>query len=60
MAMMYCQWCDKKFHKNEENVRKEDNTFSAPFGDLKVVIGGSIDKIETCPDCGEDLEEVEE
>lgn len=58
--MFYCQWCDKKIHKHDAKIRKEDNTFSAPFGDLKVVIGGSVDKIEICPHCGEDLEEVGE
>jgi len=57
--MYYCNDCDKTFTENEANTREEDNTFSAPFGELKVVIGGYIDTIFICPECGEDLEVVE-
>lgn len=58
-VMLYCQWCNKTYDEGKVEFRKEDNTFSAPFGSLKVVIGGSVDWIPLCPDCGEDLEEVE-
>jgi hypothetical protein len=56
--MFYCEWCDIEITEEEAEIRVEDNTFSAPMGDLKVVIGGSIDKIAVCPECGFDLEEV--
>ncbi len=58
--MFYCEWCEKKYDNDEVDAMVEDNTFSAPFGSFKVVIGGSIDKIETCPECGMRIEEVEE
>ena len=58
--MYYCQWCDKEFHKHEVDYRKEDCTFSAPFGELDVVVGGNVYKVPVCPDCVEDLEEVVE
>jgi len=57
--MMYCEWCDKDIPRNDVEYRKEDNTFSAPFGDIKVIIGGYIDKVPVCPECGFDLEETE-
>lgn len=57
--MFYCQWCDKKFHKHEANVRTESNVFTAPYGDT-FVNGGGVFQVETCPYCGEDMEEVVE
>jgi len=57
--MYFCEWCDKDIPRNDVEYRKEDNTFSAPFGDIKVIIGGYIDKVPVCPECGFDLEETE-
>ena len=55
--MIYCQYCDKKYDEDDVPHRREDNTFSDGYGEYEVVIGGTIDLIAICPDCGKDLEE---
>lgn len=60
MAMIYCQYCNKKHEEDDVPHRREDNTFSAGYGEYEVVVGGTIDLIAICPDCGKDLEEVVE
>lgn len=57
-VMFYCEWCDKKVYKRDAVIIVEDDTFTAPYGDT-FVDGGGKHQVETCPDCGEDLEEVE-
>ncbi len=57
--MFYCEWCEKQIKESEIEYRLEDDSFSAPYGDI-FVPGGSIYRVEICPDCKEDLEEVEE
>ncbi len=55
----FCDSCGKTYNDDEVNIRTENNVFTAPFGD-DFVNGGGVFQIETCPGCGDDLEEVEE
>ncbi len=57
--MFYCEWCDKRVPVEEAEKRIEDDSFTAPYGDT-FIYEKNINEVEICPDCYEDLEEVEE
>lgn len=53
---MFCNYCNKEIPEEEAEIRTEDDTFTAPYGDIFVNCGGKH-QIYICPECGEDLEE---
>ncbi len=53
----YCENCEKHFTEKEAKYRIENEEFTAPYGDTMTTGGGKY-KVKTCPECGEDLEEL--
>jgi len=52
-----CDFCKLYCKQAEINLRLEDNSFNAPYGDFEEKIS-QLNRIPVCPICGRDLEET--
>ena len=52
----HCDSCLEYFNRGDIEFRIEDNTFTAPYGST-FVMGGDVDVVPVCLNCGDDLGE---